>query len=126
MECINSTAAPAAIGPYSHAVRCGNTLYVSGQIPLDPATGEVVGTDMETQAEQALKNLKAIVETAGLGVEAIVKTTVYVSDLALFDQLNTVYARFMGDHKPARVCVEVARLPKEVMVEIDAIATFEP
>lgn len=125
MELINSTAAPAAIGPYSHAVSCGNTLYVSGQIPLDPATGKVVGTDMETQAEQALKNLKAIVESAGLGVEAIVKTTVYLSDLALFDTLNTVYARFMGDHKPARVCVEVARLPKDVLVEIDAIATFE-
>ena len=125
MEFINSTAAPAAIGPYSHAVRCGNTLYVSGQIPLDPETGAVVGTDMETQAGQALKNLKAVVEAAGLAVEAIVKTTVFVSDLALFDQLNTVYARFMGEHKPARVCVEVARLPKDVMVEIDAIATFD-
>ena len=126
MELINSTAAPAAIGPYSHAVRAGNTLYVSGQIPLDPGTGTVTGTDMETQAGQALNNLKAVLETAGLAVESIVKTTVFVSDLALFDQLNTVYARFMGDHKPARVCVEVARLPKDVMVEIDAIATFEP
>lgn len=126
MELINSTAAPAAIGPYSHAVRAGNTLYVSGQIPLDPETGTVAGTDMETQAGQALKNLKAVVESAGLTVESIVKTTVFVSDLSLFDQLNTVYARFMGEHKPARVCVEVARLPKDVMVEIDAIATFEP
>jgi 2-iminobutanoate/2-iminopropanoate deaminase len=125
MELINSTAAPAAIGPYSHAVRAGNTLYVSGQIPLDPETGTVTGTDMETQAGQALKNLKAVVESAGLAVESIVKTTVFVSDLALFDQLNTVYARFMGEHKPARVCVEVVRLPKDVMVEIDAIATFE-
>jgi 2-iminobutanoate/2-iminopropanoate deaminase len=125
MELINSTAAPAAIGPYSHAVRAGNTLYVSGQIPLDPETGTVTGTDMEAQAGQALKNLKTVVEAAGLTVESIVKTTVFVSDLALFDQLNTVYARFMGDHKPARVCVEVARLPKDVLVEIDAIATFE-
>jgi len=125
MDFINSTAAPTPIGPYSHAVRCGNTLYVSGQIPLDPKTCQIIGTDMATQATQALKNLKAVVEAAGLSIESIVKTTVFVSDLKMFDELNRVYESFMGTHKPARVCVQAARLPRDVLVEIDAIAAWE-
>ena len=125
MEFINSEEAPAAIGPYSHAVKCGQTYYISGQVPFDPKTGDVVGTDMATQAGQALKNLSAVLGAAGLTIGHIAKTTVFISDLNMFDELNRVYSDFMGAHKPARACVQVARLPKDVLLEIEAIAVFE-
>lgn len=114
--------APAAIGPYCHAIQAGNTFYISGQVPLHPESGEVIGTTMAEQAMQTLKNMKAVLDAVGLSPKNIAKTTCFISDLSLFGEFNTVYAEFMGEHKPARVCVEVARLPRGVFVEIDAIA----
>lgn len=114
--------APAAIGPYCHAIQAGNTFYISGQVPFHPESGEVVGTTMAEQATQTLKNMKAVLDAIGLSPKNIAKTTCFISDFSLFAEFNTVYAEFMGEHKPARVCVEVARLPRDVFVEIDAIA----
>jgi len=122
MQVIHSNKAPEAIGPYSQAIRCGNMVYCSGQIPLHPETGEVVGTDIAAQTRQALKNLISILDTAESGLQNVVKTTVYLSDIENFSRMNTIYAEYFGDNKPARACVEVSRLPKDVLVEIDAIA----
>ena len=120
---IATEAAPAAIGPYSQAVISGGVLYASGQIPLDPASGEIVGNDIAAQAEQVLKNLTAVLESAGASLAAVVKTTVYLQDMGEFAALNEVYGRYFTDQPPARATVEVARLPKDVRVEIDCIAT---
>lgn len=122
MQVIHSKEAPEAIGPYSQAIRCGNMVYCSGQIPLHPETGEIVGTDIAAQTRQALKNLISILDTAESGLQNVVKTTVYLSDIEDFSRMNTIYAEYFGDNKPARACVEVSRLPKDVLVEIDAIA----
>ncbi|WKE66861.1 RidA family protein [Gallaecimonas kandeliae] len=118
---INTPKAPAAIGPYVQARKVGPFLYTSGQIPLDPATGEMV-QGIEAQTEQALNNLLAILEAAGLDRHHVIKTTVFVKDLADFGTVNAIYERFFGDHKPARSCVEVARLPKDALVEVEAVA----
>jgi 2-iminobutanoate/2-iminopropanoate deaminase len=121
-EIVVSQSAPAPIGPYSQAVRAGGFLFVSGQIPLDPATGAVVGGGTADQTRQVLKNLAAILEAAGSGLDKVVKTTIYVTDLSDFGEMNAVYAEFLGDSKPARATVQVARLPKDVRVEIEAVA----
>jgi len=113
--------APAAIGPYSQAVLAGNTLYVSGQIPFVPETMKVAGDDITSQTRQSLQNVKGIVEAAGFKVTDIVKCTVFLKDMNEFAAMNAEYAAFFGDHKPARAAVEVARLPRDVRVEIDAI-----
>jgi len=113
---------PAAIGPYSQAVRCGNLIFVSGQIPLDPATGRMVEGDISVQTERVLKNLGAILEAAGSGLARALKATVYLRDLEEFGKMNEVYARFFGDRPPARATVQVARLPRDARVEIDVIA----
>jgi 2-iminobutanoate/2-iminopropanoate deaminase len=122
---ISTPAAPAAIGPYSQAVRAGDFLFVSGQIPLDPATGALVGgtwqPDVAVQTRRVLENLEAIVAAAGASLAAVVKTTVYLAEMNDFPVMNDVYASFFGAPAPARATVQVSRLPKDVRVEIDAI-----
>lgn len=119
---ISSRKAPAAIGPYSQGTRTGNLLFLSGQIPLDPATGQLVAGDITAQTERVLKNLAAILEAAGSGLERVLKTTVYLKDLGDFSAMNEVYAKFFGGNPPARATVEVSRLPKDAAIEIDLIA----
>lgn len=114
--------APKAIGPYSQAVVTDGMIFTAGQIALDPKTGEVVGRTAAEQTEQVLKNLTAILAAAGAGLGEVVKTTVYLADMADFPAMNEVYARHFGNHKPARSTVQAAGLPKGVRVEIDAIA----
>ena len=122
-EEIRTADAPAPVGPYSQAIRSGDVVYVSGQIPLDPATGEKVEGEIEDEARQVLANLKAVLEAAGSGMDRVVKATVYLTDLSLFPRVNAVYAEaFDSDPAPARVTVGVAALPLGAQVEIDAIA----
>jgi len=116
--------APKPIGPYSQAVIAGGLLFVSGQIPLDPATGELVGGDIEAQTEQVLKNLMAILKEAKAGPEHVVKATVFLRDMQDFPRMNEVYARYFGKEPPARSTVQAAALPRGVAVEIDVIAAF--
>ena len=113
---------PAAIGPYSQAVEKNGVLYISGQIPLDPDSGEIVGENVEEQTKQVLKNLLAILQEASYAVDDIVKTTCYLKDMNSFSELNAVYAEVFTDNPPARAAVEVSRLPKNVLIEIEAIA----
>ncbi len=114
--------APAPIGPYSQAIIAGGFVYTAGQIPLDPATKSLVEGDIKVQTEQALKNVEAILKAAGTSMKSVIKTTVFLKDMGEFAQMNEVYARFFSDSAPARSTVEVARLPKDVKVEIEAIA----
>jgi len=113
--------APGAIGPYSQAVAVDGWMFCSGQIPMDPKTGELVEGDIGAQTDQALKNLSAVLEAAGASLSRIVKTTVFLEDMGDFAGMNEVYARHFGDHKPARAAVAVRTLPKNVKVEIEAI-----
>ena len=122
MERIHSDDAPKAIGPYSQAIKAGNILYTSGQVSLDPATGELVQGDFSAQARRVFANLAAVLEAAGTDFSKVVKATVYVTDLANFQTLNGIYAETFGDHKPARTTVQVAGLPKGAQLEIDLIA----
>ncbi len=123
MKKVISTAnAPAAIGPYSQAIVTGGLLFVSGQIPLDPATGAMVEGGIEAQTTRVLDNLKAIVEAAGTTFANAVKTTVYITDINDFGKVNEIYAGYFTENPPARVCVEVSNLPKGALVEIDLIA----
>ena len=119
---ITTRDAPEAIGPYSQAIQCGSLLFVSGQIPIDPASGEVIDGDAAVQTRQVLQNLLAILDAAGLSFQQVVKTTVYLKDLGDFAAMNAVYAEWMPDPPPARATIEVARLPRDVRVEIDVIA----
>lgn len=119
---IHTDAAPAAIGPYSQAMAVGDLVFCSGQIPLDPATMELVEGDAATQAEQVMKNLSAVLAAAGCALRDVVKTTIFLSDMEDFAAVNEVYGRHMGDHRPARATVAVASLPKYVDVEIEVIA----
>lgn len=118
---IASSGAPAAVGPYSQAVRAGDLLFVSGQIPLDPATGRLVGGDIAAQTHRVLQSLDAIVRAAGATLDDVVKTTVYLADMNDFVAMNRVYATWFADPAPARAAVQVARLPKDAQVEIEAI-----
>ncbi|MEO5926569.1 MAG: RidA family protein [Bryobacteraceae bacterium] len=120
---ISTTDAPAAIGPYSQAVVSNGLAFLSGQIALDPATGEIVAGGIDDQTVRVLQNLKAVLEASGSSLANVVKTTVYLKDMAEFTAMNEVYGRFFTDNPPARATVEVARLPKDVRVEIDCIAT---
>jgi 2-iminobutanoate/2-iminopropanoate deaminase len=121
-ESIFTQQAPKPIGPYSQAIAVGNLLFVSGQIPLDPASGAVVGATVVEQARQALGNLKAVLSSQSLGTNAIVKTTVFLRSMADFAAFNAVYEEELGESKPARSVVEVSGLPKNVLVEIEAVA----
>jgi len=125
-ETISTGDAPKAIGPYSHAVRAGGLLFCSGQIPLDPATGEMVGAgDVRVQADRVLQNLGAVLAAAGGSFAAVVKTTIYLADLQDFGAVNEVYARYFPGSPPARATVQAAGLPKGALVEIDAIAVLD-
>jgi 2-iminobutanoate/2-iminopropanoate deaminase len=125
-DIIKTNRAPAAIGAYSQAVRAGDFVFVSGQIPLNPETGEVVFSDIKEQTERILVNIRNILQEAGMGLEDVVKTTVYLMLMDDFSRVNEVYARFFGENPPARAVVEVARLPKDVAIEIEAIAYKKP
>jgi len=114
--------APRAIGPYSQAVRAGDLVFASGQIPIDPATGEFVAGGIAEQTEQILRNLTAVFEAAGVGLNQVVKTTVFLADMDDFSAMNEVYGRFFGEEPPARATVQAARLPRDARVEIEAIA----
>jgi 2-iminobutanoate/2-iminopropanoate deaminase len=119
---ISTPAAPAAIGPYSQGVAAGNMAFVSGQLPIDPATGEFAGPDIVSQTRQSLTNVKAILEANGMTMADVVKTTVLLSDIAEFAQMNAVYAEFFSEPYPARAAFQAAALPKGAKVEIEAIA----
>ena len=121
-DVISTSNAPAALGPYSQAIRWGDLIFVSGQIPIDPATSQVVGDDVAAQTERVLQNLTAILEAAGASLGQVLKTTVYLRDLNDFGKMNEVYARFFSEQPPARATVQVARLPRDVSVEIEAVA----
>ncbi|CED93182.1 MULTISPECIES: RidA family protein [Romboutsia] len=123
-QVIHTDNAPKAIGPYSQAVKAGNMLFVSGQVPFVPETMEIVEGDVKAQTAQSLKNVQAILAEAGLDFSHVVKSTVFIKDMNEFAQINEVYAEFFGENKPARACVEVARLPKDVKVEIEVIAVI--
>ncbi len=114
--------APSAIGPYSQAITTGNLVFTAGQIALDPATGQVVPGAIQEQTERVMRNLGAILEAAGASLDSVVKTTVFLADMGEFAAMNEVYARWFGEHKPARSTVQVSRLPRDVRVEIEAIA----
>jgi 2-iminobutanoate/2-iminopropanoate deaminase len=120
-QIISTDKAPKAIGPYSQAVRAGNMIFLSGQIPLDPSTGQLVEGTIQHQTERVLENIKAVVESMGLTLDNVVKTTVFLKNLTDFPHMNEVYARYFSKNFPARSTVEVARLPRDVQVEIDAI-----
>ena len=121
-QSISSELAPRAIGPYSQAVRAGGWLFCSGQIPLDPVSGELVSGGISEQTEQVMANLREVLKAAGLGFDQVVKTTIYLADLADFTVVNEIYGRFFPEFPPARATVQVAALPKGARVEIDAIA----
>jgi 2-iminobutanoate/2-iminopropanoate deaminase len=121
-EIIETRNAPAPIGPYSQAIRVNGFIFVSGQIPLDPDTGLVVPGDIVDQTRQVMNNLAAILESAGSGLAKIVKTTVFLADLDHFPRFNQVYGEFLGEAKPARATVQVSRLPREALLQVDAIA----
>jgi 2-iminobutanoate/2-iminopropanoate deaminase len=123
-QIISSPKAPQAIGPYSQAVRSGNLLFISGQIPLDPATGEMVDGDIGVQTRRVLENLGAIVEAAGGSLRDVVKTTIYLTDLNDFLSVNAVYGEFFGQEPPARATVQVSKLPRGAAVEIEAVAVL--
>lgn len=118
---ISTNKAPAAIGPYSQAVEAGGFMFASGQIPIDPATGNIP-EGIEAQARQALTNAKNLIEAAGLTLDAVVKTSVFIRNMDDFAKVNEIYAQFFTDRYPARSCVEVSRLPKDVLIEVEVIA----
>jgi 2-iminobutanoate/2-iminopropanoate deaminase len=122
MKAISTDQAPAAIGPYSQAVQANGFLFCSGQIALDPETMELIGSTAAEQTEQILKNLDAVFTEAGTSKNNVVKTTIFLSNMEDFTAVNEVYASFFGDHKPARATVEVSRLPKDALVEIEAVS----
>jgi 2-iminobutanoate/2-iminopropanoate deaminase len=124
-QILSAAGAPAAIGPYSHAVRAGELLFCSGQIPLDPVTGELVGDRAGEQARRCLENLQAVCAAAGTSLQRAVRLTIYMTDLAAFGEVNEVYGSFFGSDPPARVTVGVAQLPKGALVEIDAVAMLD-
>ncbi len=120
IKAINSSKAPAAVGPYSHSVLAGNLLFVSGQLPINPVNGEMP-EDVQQQTRQSLENCKVIIEEAGATFNDVVKATIFIKDMNQFGKINEVYGEYFSDHKPARACVEVARLPKDALVEIEMI-----
>jgi len=119
---IQTDKAPRAIGPYSQAIRAGNFLFLSGQIPLDPKTGELVKGDIRQQTKQVLENIKGVLESQGLGMEDVVKATIFLKDIGNFNQVNEVYATYFPSSPPSRSTVEVAKLPRDADIEIEAIA----
>ncbi|GAB6099512.1 RidA family protein [Halanaerocella petrolearia] len=128
LETVSTTEAPAAIGPYSQGVKCGNLLFLSGQIPLDPDSerdDDLIVGGIEVQTKQVLENVKAILKETGLELSDVAKTTLFISNMDDFDKINRVYADYFSKHKPARSCVEVAKLPRDVGIEMEVIASFD-
>jgi len=123
-EIIISKKVPAAIGPYSSALKIGNLIFVSGQLPIDPAIGEIVKGEIEAQARRSLENLKAVLEPYSVDLKNVVKTTIFLKDMNNFSRVNKVYSEYFTGQYPARSCVEVSRLPKDANIEIEAIATI--
>ncbi len=121
-ETVSTDNAPGAIGPYSQAIKANGMVFCSGQIPIDPATGEFVSQVVSEQTEQVLKNLNEVLKAAGASLDSVVKTTVFLADMNDFAEMNEVYARYFSDNKPARATVQAARLPRDAKVEIDCIA----
>lgn len=121
-QIVSTDKAPSAIGPYSQAVWAGDFLFASGQVPVDPATGNLISQDVQEQAHQALKNVRSILETAGLTMDNVVKATVFIKNMDDFGKINEVYAQYFSTPYPARSCVEVARLPRDVQVEVEVVA----
>ena len=122
MKEISTEKAPAAIGPYSQAIEAGDKIFTSGVIPVDPETGEISGDNAADQARQAFGNLAALLDAAGSGIDRVIKTTVFIKEMDDFAKINEVYAEYFRKPYPARSCVEVARLPKDVLIEVEAIA----
>lgn len=122
---INTELAPEAIGPYSQSVLAGNILFISGQLPIDPETGKFAGNNIKSQTEQSLKNIESILEKAGCTMDNVVKTTVLLNDMGDFAKMNEVYAKFFTKDYPARAAYEVAKLPKDALVEIEAVAVVD-
>lgn len=121
-EIILSKKAPAAIGPYSPALKVGNLIFASGQVPIDPKTGKMIEGDIEAQTRRALENLKAVLKPYSIGLENVVKATIFLKDMNNFSRVNKVYGEYFKEKFPARSCVEVSRLPKDAEIEIEAIA----
>lgn len=122
LKIIATEKAPAAVGPYSQGIKAGDFVYTSGQLPIDPSTGQLVQDDIQSATRVALNNVKAVLEEGGASMETVVKVTVFVKDMNNFGAINEVYAEYFTDHKPARSLVEVARLPKDGVIEIEAVA----
>ena len=122
-EIISTTTAPSAIGPYSQGIKIGDMVFTSGQIPVNPATGEVV-TEIKAATKQSLENVKAVLEAAGSSLDKVIKVVVFIKDMNDFAEVNEVYGQYFTENPPARSCVEVARLPKDCVIEIEAIATI--
>ena len=125
LEAVHTAAAPAAIGPYSQAIVSDGWVFCSGQIPLDPETGEIERGSVSDQTDLVLKNMRAVLEAAGSSLGSVVKTTVFLADMGDFAEMNDVYARHFGEHRPARAAVQAAALPKAVSVEIECVARVE-
>ena len=124
IDVVSTENAPGAIGPYSQAIKTNGLVFCSGQIPIDPSTGEFVSTEVSEQTEQVLKNLSEVLLAAGTSLAKVVKTTVFLADMGDFAEMNEVYGRYFSDNKPARATVQAARLPKDARVEIDCIAVI--
>lgn len=122
-EVVSTEAAPGAIGPYSQAIKVNGMVFCSGQIPIDPATGQFAAEDVSGQTEQVLKNLSAVLEASGSSLERVVKTTVFLADMNDFAAMNEIYGKYFSSNKPARATVQAARLPRDARVEIECIAT---
>ena len=124
-QIVSTKKAPIAIGPYSQAVKANGFIFVSGHLPVNPETGNFAGTTIEIQTKQSLDNLKAILEVGNSALEKVLKTTVFLKDMNDFSAMNTIYSQYFSENFPARICVEVARLPKDALVEVEAIALVE-
>lgn len=125
MKTITSEKAPKAVGPYSQAVRTGNLLFCSGQIPIDPSTGKITGSNIAEQAERVIANIRGLLSGVGLDLNAVVKTTVFLTDMANFQEMNRVYSAAFGDHRPARSTIAVKQLPADALVEIECIVEIK-
>jgi 2-iminobutanoate/2-iminopropanoate deaminase len=119
---VNTSRAPRPVGPYSQAVKANGWLYISGQISIDPETGEIAEGPFEFQARTALNSLKEILEAGGSGIDRVIKVTIFLTDMRCFAQFNDIYAEYFGESRPARACIEVSRLPKDATIEIEAVA----
>lgn len=122
MKVLHTDKAPAAVGPYSQAIKVGDFIFTSGQLALDPETGDLINHDIEAATRRSLDNVQAILVEAGSSLEKVVKSTIFLSDMENFGKVNEIYSEYFSEHKPARSCVEVARLPKDALIEIEVVA----